>query len=75
MRQHIPKKHCNFDEPIINKTKMDSTTDRIYGQLNPIKMVAESSHYGTGKNPANDLPTMGNKTKIQEKEVSFIQFI
>jgi hypothetical protein len=19
MRQHIPKKHCNFDEPIINK--------------------------------------------------------
>ena len=71
MRQHIPKKHCNFDEPIINTQKMDSTTDRIYGQLNPQKMVAESSNYGTGKNPADLLPKTGIKTQIQEKEVSF----
>lgn len=48
---------------------MDSTTDRIYGQLNPQKMVAESSHYGTGKNPADMLPTQGTKTKIAEKDI------
>ena len=70
MRQHIPKKHCNFDEPIVNKTKMDSTTDRIYGQLNTVKMEAESSKWGTGKNPASELPTHGTKTLIQEKDVS-----
>jgi len=74
MRQHIPKKHCNFDEPIINKTKMDSTMDRIYGAMTVHPMVPESSKMGTGKNPANDLPKFGKKTLDAEKEVSTIEY-
>jgi hypothetical protein len=33
-------------------------------------MVTESYKIGTGKNAANDLPTMGRKTIIAEQEVS-----
>jgi hypothetical protein len=74
MRQHIPKKHCNFDEPIVNKTKMDSTTDRIYGALTVHPMVPESYKVGTGKNPADLLPKHGMKTINAEKEVSDNEF-
>jgi hypothetical protein len=29
--EHIPKKACNFEEPIIHDKKFDNTTDRIHG--------------------------------------------
>ena len=31
VREHIPKRHLNFEEPIKTDKKFDNTTDRIYG--------------------------------------------
>lgn len=35
MRQHIPKKHLDFETPIVDKSNSDprATFDRIYGDM------------------------------------------
>jgi hypothetical protein len=62
VREHIPKRLGNFEEPIKNTTAMDNTTLRIYGELKDIPMSTEGSLIGTGKNPADSLPRHGRKT-------------
>jgi len=32
VREHIPKRHLNFEEPIITTKKFDNTHNRIYGE-------------------------------------------
>ena len=69
VKEHIPKKHLNFEEPIKNDKKTDNTHDRIYGQRKDELMYTENFYYGKGQNPADALPTRGQKTSKLEKEM------
>jgi len=60
VKTHIPKRHCNFEEPIQGKT-FDNTSYRIYGELNPQPMISESTRIGQNYNPADDLAKSGKK--------------
>ena len=70
MRKHIPKRHLDWDNPVVNTQKMDSTTDRIYGVLDPQPMISESYAIGKGTNPADNLAKFGKKTLAMEQAVS-----
>lgn len=70
MRQHIPKRHLDWDNPVVNTQKMDSTVDRIYGALNPQPMISESYAIGKGTNPADNMAKFGKKTLAMEQAVS-----
>ena len=69
VREHIPKKHLNFEEPIRAPKKFDDTHDRILGEKKVEIMSAESFHYGTGVNKADALPKVGLKNKRMEQEM------
>mgnify|MGYP001091604644 CR=1 FL=1 len=71
MKEHIPKKHLNFEEPIKTDKVFDNTFNRIYGERKPEPVFTETSLIGTGYNPADNLPKIGRKTLAQEREVSF----
>ena len=68
-KEHIPKKHLNFEEPIQNDKKTDNTHDRIYGQRKDELMYTENFYYGKSENPADKLPRQGVKTKNLEKQM------
>jgi hypothetical protein len=34
MREHIPKKHLDFENPINTDKRFDNTVNRIYGENN-----------------------------------------
>jgi len=70
VKSHIPKKHLDFDNPPKTGGPTDNTTERIYGELKPQPMVAQSGVVGSGYNPADDLPKVGRKTQNMEREVS-----
>ena len=70
MRRHIPKRHLDWDNPVVNTQKMDSTVDRIYGALNPQPMISESYAIGKGTNPADNMAKFGKKTLAMEQAVS-----
>ena len=74
VREHIPKKACNFEVPIISNKPLDNTSNRIYGQKNPEPMITTNSQVGNGYNPADDLPKLGRKTLAMEQEVSILIF-
>ena len=61
IREHIPKRHLNFEEPIITDKKFDNTHDRIYGERKDQLMYTENFYYGKSKNPADSLPMVGRK--------------
>lgn len=69
MREHIPKRHLDFENPIVNK-KFDDTTSRIYGEKMPTLMQATSHAWGTGRNPAEQIPRVGLKSQNFEKEIA-----
>ena len=69
VREHIPKRSCNFEVPIVSNKPLDSTMDRIYGEKKPVPFVSESSHVGAGYNPADALPKFGKKTMAAEQEI------
>jgi hypothetical protein len=56
VKEHIPKKHLNFEEPIRTDKKFDNTHDRIHGHRRDELMYSENYHYGKNKNPADELP-------------------
>jgi hypothetical protein len=62
MKEHIPKKHLNFEEPIKSDKVFDNTFSRIHGERKPEPMFSETSLIGTSKNPADNLPKIGRKT-------------
>jgi len=41
-KEHIPKKHLNFEEPIISGKVFDNTQDRIYGEKLTQPMITET---------------------------------
>ena len=69
MMQHCPKKHLDFENPISNPNKVD-TSQRILGEKYFSEFTSTASGIGAGKNPASDLPKIGRKKKDLEAEVS-----
>ena len=67
-REHIPKKHLDFENPIHGKT-FDKTSDRIYGESRPEIMKATNSEYGEAKNSADGIARIGRKTANMEREI------
>ena len=70
-KTHIPKRHLDFENPIIAPGGGDNTADRIYGERNPQPMITETQTLGTGTNPADALPKLGAKTLASEAAVSY----
>ena len=69
VREHIPKKHLQFEEPIKNDKKFDNTHDRIHGVRMDQPMYSENYHYGRSVNPADALAKVGLKNKRLEQEM------
>ena len=69
MKEHIPKRHLDFENPINTKKQFDNTTNRIYGEIQSSATNPSSGVWGTGVNPANDMPKIGRKAKMLEKEI------
>lgn len=69
MREHIPKKHLNFDEPIKTDKVFDNTTLRVYGEQRPEIMSTWNSEYGRSKNAADSIARVGKKTQKLEREI------
>ena len=68
IKEHVPKKHLNFEEPIRAKA-FDNTHDRIHGDKKPEPMYSQNYLYGRGVNPADALPKVGLKHKRLEQEM------
>lgn len=62
MREHIPKRHCDFENPILTDKVFDNTNARIYGEKHSTNMLPTSNDWGTGKNLASEIPRIGLKT-------------
>ena len=69
MREHIPKRHLDFENPINTNKQFDSTVHRIYGEIMNSATNPTATAWGTGKNPANDIARVGRKTQMLEKEI------
>jgi len=69
-KEHIPKRHLDFENPITWGKAFDNTYNRINGEPKPEIMTTNNHTYGTGKNKAESFPTMGKKTKIVEQEIA-----
>lgn len=68
-KQHIPKKHLDFENPITATVERDDTKARIYGEETQTLFKSENNGYGRGFNKAETLPTKGKKTKTIEQEI------
>lgn len=53
MKDHIPKKHLDFENPIVTDKKFDNTHDRIHGERRDELMYSENYFYGKAKNAAD----------------------
>ena len=69
VKEHIPKRHLNFEEPILTTKRFDNTHDRIHGNRQDELMYSENYHYGKGYNKADSLPKVGLKHKRFEEEM------
>ena len=68
-KQHIPKKHLDFENKIERNFEEDNTHDRIYGQRQNTDFHSEAYTIGKGKNKADTLPRKGKKTELMEREI------
>jgi len=66
MREHIPKRHLDFENPISTDKVFDNTNARIYGGKVVTNMNPSSSNWGTGRNPAAEIPRVGLKAQAFE---------
>ena len=69
MKEHIPKRHLNFEEPIEGAKSYDLTQDRIYGERPHPNMGTETGTIGAGFNPADNLARVGKKQTLMEADV------
>lgn len=53
MREHIPKRHHDFENPIQTDKVFDNTNARIYGEKLATDMNPTSKSWGTGVNAAH----------------------
>ena len=70
MREHIPKKHLDLENPIVTDKVFDSTANRIYGESRPEIMRPTCLDYGTGRNPADNIARSGRKTQNIEQQIA-----
>ena len=72
MKEHIPKRHLDFENPIATDKVFDNTSNRIYGDRNQPAPFVSEMHGLIGKsyNPADNLAKVGRKTQQTEHEVS-----
>lgn len=70
MREHIPKRHLDFDNQIQTDKVFDNTNARIYGGKVNTNMQPTSRDWGTGRNPASDIPRVGLKTQAFEQMIA-----
>jgi len=68
VKEHIPKRHLQFDEPIKGK-EFDNTKNRIYGESREEIMKTNNHEYGTGKNNADGIARVGRKQQNFEKQI------
>jgi len=66
----VPKRHLDFENPIINNKPYDDTKGRIYGELMQPSFSTETGKIGTSSNPADSLAKTGLKTLSTEQQVS-----
>lgn len=59
MREHIAKRHLDFENPIQTDKVFDNTNARIYGDKWNTNMTPSSYDWGTGRNPASEIPRVG----------------
>ncbi len=69
MKEHISKRHLDFENPINTTKQFDNTVHRIYGEIVSTATNPTSQVWGTGKNPADDFPRVGRKTQLLEKQI------
>ena len=69
MREHIPKRHLDFENAIVTDKVFDNTNQRIYGERLDTNFNPTSTDWGTGKNPAHQIPRVGLKTKNFEATI------
>jgi hypothetical protein len=70
MREHIPKRHLDFENPVITDKVFDNTNARIYGGKITTNMMPTSHDWGTGRNPAQEIPRVGLKTQAFEQQIA-----
>lgn len=62
MREHIPKKHLDFENPIDTTGKrFDNTVHRIYGEEDQQRFTTNNLEYGTGKHSSAGIARFGRK--------------
>lgn len=69
MKEHIPKRHLDFENAIQTNKQFDNTTNRIYGEIVNSATNPSSGAWGTGHNPANNIQRVGRKTQMLEQEI------
>lgn len=62
VKEHIPKRCGNLEDPIENDKVFDDTSNRIYGERHTQPFSTEYNEIGAGKNKADNLPRFGKKT-------------
>ena len=50
VKEHIPKKHLDFENPIQTDKVFDNTSNRIYGEKQFHPMLTETYHIGKSVN-------------------------
>ena len=70
VKEHIPKRHLNFEEPILTDKVFDHTSNRIYGERVHPDLGTETGQIGKGFNPADNLARVGKKQELMEADVS-----
>lgn len=69
MREHIPKKHLDFENPINSGKCFDNTVKRIYGEEDQQIYNTNNYTYGVGKNAADGIARIGRKTGNYENAI------
>lgn len=69
VKEHIPKRHLNFEEAIKGTDSYDDTRDRIYGERQFKIPFTETSTVGAGYNPADNLARCGRKQELMEADI------
>ena len=69
IREHIPKKHLDFENPINNKKEFDNTVSRVYGEANQQVYGSNNTEYGTAKHSAAGIAKIGLKEAALERKI------
>ena len=69
-KEHIPKRHHDFENPIKTDKVFDNTSNRIYGESKPEIMTTNNTEYGTAKSSTAGIARIGRKNDMMEREIA-----